>query len=140
MLFRSNGFTLGNNGGFASFGLNILTQGKTFRQADTLNWRTNKYALPFNVGRRANGDGSVNTFGALYNMELPIKNTRSTFYSFASVNSKESDAFAYSRNFSARPDRFPITAGGAIIFVPSIMEKTNDGETYYNPHIGTQIK
>jgi iron complex outermembrane recepter protein len=138
-LSATNGFTVGNNGGFASFAVNILSQGKTYRQADTMNWRTNKDALPFNVGRRANGDGSVNTFGVMYNMELPIKDSRSTFYSFASVNSKESDAYAYSRNFSARPDRFPVTAGGAIIFVPSIMQKTNDGETYYNPHIGTQI-
>ena len=135
----TNGFTLGNNGGFASFAMNFLTQGKTFRQADTTNWKTNKNSLPFNTGRRANGDGSVTTFGALYNMELPIKDSRTTFYSFASANSKESDAFAYSRNFSARPDRFPVTASGAIIFVPGIMETTNDGETYYNPHIGTQI-
>ena len=129
-LGATNGFSVGNNGGFASFAVNILTQGKTFRQADTLNWKTDKNSLPFNVGRRANGDGSVNTFGALYNLELPIKDSRSTFYSFASVNSKESDAYAYSRNFSARPDRFPVTAGGAIIFVPGIMQKANDGETY----------
>lgn len=138
-LAATNGIRIGNSGGFASFAVNILTQGKTFRQADTMNWRTNKDALPFNTGRRANGDGSVNTLGVMYNIELPIKNTNATFYSFASVNSKESDAFAYSRNFSARPDRFPVTAGGALIFVPSIMQKTNDGETYYNPHIGTQI-
>ncbi len=138
-LSATNGFSIGNNGGFASFALNLLTQGKTYRQADTTNWRTDKNALPFNRGRRANGDGSVNTYGASYNMELPIKDSRSTFYSFATVNTKESDAFAYSRNFSAKPERFPVTAGGTLIFVPSIMQKTNDGETYYNPHIGTNI-
>ena len=138
-LSATNGFEIGNNGGFASFAVNILSQGKTYRQVDTTNWRTSKNTLPLNTGRRANGDGSVNTFGALYNMELPIKDTRATFYSFASVNTKESDAYAYSRNFSAKPDRFPVTAGGALIFVPSIMQKANDGEIYYNPHIGTQI-
>ncbi len=137
-LGATNGFTLGNNGGFASFAVNILSQGKTYRQADTTNWRTNKNSLPFSDARRANGDGSVNTFGALYNMELPIKDSRSTFYSYASVNTKESDAFAYSRNLGGT-DRFPVTAGGALIFVPGIMQVTNNGNTYYNPHIGTQI-
>ncbi len=136
----TNGFNVGNNGGFVSFALDVLTQGKTYRQVDTANWKTNKDALPFiNKGRRAFGDGSVNTFGASYNMELPIKNSRSTFYSFGTVNNKESDAYAYSRNFSAKPERFPVTLGGALIFVPGIMQRTNDGETYYNPHIGTNI-
>jgi iron complex outermembrane recepter protein len=136
----TNGFAIGNNGGFASFALDALTQGKTYRQADTTDWANDKNALPFlGTGRRAFGDGSVNSYGALYNMELPIKNSRSVFYSFASVKTRESDAFAYSRNFSARPERFPVTLGGDLIFVPSIMQVANDGETYYNPHIGTNI-
>ena len=136
----TNGFALGNNGGFASFALSALTQGKTYRQVDTTNWKTDKNSLrSINTSRRANGDGSVKTYGASYNMELPIKNTRSTFYSFATVNTRESDAFAYSRNFSENPQRFPVTTGGALVFVPSIMQVANDGETYYNPHIGTNI-
>ncbi len=136
----TNGFALGNNGGYASFALDYLTQGKTYRQVDTTNWRTRKNALQYiNTGRRAFGDGSVQTFGVMYNMELPIKNTNTTFYSFSTVNNKESDAFAYTRNLSARPDRFPIDASGNPIFVEGIMRKTNDGETYYNPHIGTNI-
>jgi iron complex outermembrane recepter protein len=136
----TNGFAIGNNGGFASFAIDALIQGKTYRQADTTDWKNNKNSLPYlGTGRRAFGDGSVDSYGALYNMELPIKNTRSTFYSFASVKTRESDAFAYSRNFSAKPERFPVTLGGDLIFVPSIMQKTNDGETYYNPHIGTNI-
>jgi iron complex outermembrane recepter protein len=139
-LSASNGFALGNNGGFFSFALSALTQGKTFRQADTTDWQNKSSSLPYlGTGRRAFGDGSIKTYGALYNMELPIKDTRTAFYSFASVNTKESDAFAYSRNFSARPNRFPVTAGGALLFVPGIMQITNDGETYYNPHIGTNI-
>jgi iron complex outermembrane recepter protein len=139
-LSASNGFALGNNGGFFSFALSALTQGKTFRQADTTDWQNKSSSLPYlGTGRRAFGDGSVKTYGALYNMELPIKGTRTAFYSFASVNTKESDAFAYSRNFSAKPERFPVTSGGTLIFVPGIMQVTNDGETYYNPHIGTNI-
>ncbi len=139
-LSASNGFALGNNGGFFSFALNALTQGKTFRQADTLNWETNKNTLPIiNEGRRAFGDGSVKTYGASYNMELPIKNTNAVFYSFAIVNTKESDAFAYSRNDDWNPERFPTDAGGNIIYVPGIMQKTNNGKTYFNPHIGTNI-
>jgi iron complex outermembrane recepter protein len=139
-LSATNGFALGNNGGYVSFGLNALTQGKTFRQVDTANWKTSNNALPFiNSGRRAFGDGSVKTYGALYNMELPIKNSRSTFYSFGSANSKESEAYAYSRNFSAKPERFPVDLAGNLKFVAGIMQKTNDGETYYNPIIGTII-
>ncbi len=139
-LSATNGFNIGNNGGYVSFGLEALTQGKTFRQADTTNWKTSNKALPYiNSGRRAFGDASLKTYGALYNMELPIKNSRSTFYSFGSANSKESEAYAYSRNFSARPERFPVDLGGNLKFVPGIMQKTNDGEIYYNPIIGTQI-
>jgi iron complex outermembrane recepter protein len=139
-LSATNGFELGKNGGFFSFAFDVLTQGKTFRQTDTANWQTNKSSLPdINRGRRAFGDGSVNTYGASYNMEAPIKNTKTVFYSFGIVNTKESDAYAYSRNFSAKPERFPVTLGGTLIFVPGIMQVTNDGETYYNPHIGTNI-
>jgi iron complex outermembrane recepter protein len=136
----TNGFTIGNNGGFVSFALDVLSQGKTFRQADTSNWKTNNEALPsLGTGRRAFGDGSVESYGAMYNMELPIKGTTSTFYSFGSIKTRESDAYAYSRNFSEKPERFPVTLNGGLIFVPSIMQKTNNGETYYNPRIGTNI-
>jgi iron complex outermembrane recepter protein len=139
-LSATNGFAVGNNGGYVSFSLDVLTQGKTYRQADTTDWKNNKNSLPaLGTGRRAFGDGSVNSYGALYNMELPIKNSRSTFYSFASVKTRESDAFAYSRNYSEKPERFPTDAAGNLIYVPNIMQKANDGETYYNPHIGTNI-
>ncbi len=139
-LSATNGFAVGNSGGFVSFGLNLLTQEKTFRQADTTDWKTNKTTLPFiNAGRRAFGDGSVKTYGASYNMELPIKNTNATFYSFGIANTKESDAYAYSRNYSWNPERFPTDAAGNVIFVSEIMQKTNDGETYFNPRIGTNI-
>ena len=40
---------------------------------------------------------------------------------------------------SARPTRFPVDAGGTPIYVPEIMRIANDGETYYNPHIVTNI-
>jgi iron complex outermembrane recepter protein len=139
-LSASNGFAVGKSGGFVSFSLDYLKQGKTYRQADTSNWQTNKNSLPYlGTGRRAFGDASVSTYGALYNMELPIKNTKSLFYSFASINTKESDAFAYSRNFSKKPERFPVDLNGSLLFVPSIMQIANDGETYYNPRIATKI-
>jgi iron complex outermembrane recepter protein len=139
-LSATNGFSLGKNGGFVSFAFDVLKQGKTFRQADTINWRTDKNTLPYvNAVRRAFGDGSVNTYGASYNMELPVKDSKTMFYSFATVNTKESDAYAYSRNYSWAPERFPSDASGNLIFVPGIMQKTNDGETYYNPHIATSI-
>lgn len=139
-LSANNGLTMGKNGGFVNFSFDYRSQGKTYRQVDTTNWQTDKNAIPYiNGGRRAFGDGSIKTFGVMYNMELPVKDSKTTFYSYGGVNSKESDAFAYTRNMSARPNRFPVDAGGTPIYVPEIMRITNDGETYYNPHIGTNI-
>ncbi|MDE3247864.1 MAG: TonB-dependent receptor [Bacteroidota bacterium] len=138
----NNGFKLGKNGGFVNISADFRTQGKTYRQADTTNPQLDKNTLMYiNSGRRAFGDGSITTAGAMYNMELPFSAFgKTTFYSFGGYNYKSSDAYAYSRNYSAKPDRFPTDAGGNLLFVPSIMRKTNDGETYYNPHIQTHIQ
>lgn len=138
----NNGFKLGKNGGFVNISADFRTQGKTYRQADTTNPQLDKNTLMYiNSGRRAFGDGSITTAGAMYNMELPFSASgKTTFYSFGGYNYKSSDAYAYSRNYSAKPDRFPTDAGGNLLFVPSIMRKTNDGETYYNPHIQTHIQ
>ena len=137
----NNGFRLGNNGGFVNVSLDYLTQGKTYRQADTMNWQTDKNALPYiNGGRRAFGDGSVDTYGAMYNLEVPTSASRNTtIYSFGGYNYKKSDAFAYTRNWSGRPQRFPVDANGNLQFDPNIMRVANDGEIYYNPHIQTHI-
>lgn len=134
----NNGFAIGNKGGFINLSFDFLKQGKTFRQAPDTNVWTNKEALPLNSSRRAFGDASVQSEGAMYNMELPLCN-QATLYSFAAYNHKASDAFAYTRNLSARPDRFPVDINGTPIFVPSIMRKSSDGEIYYNPHILTEI-
>lgn len=137
----SNGLAIGKNGGFINFSADFLRQAKTYRQVDTTNSVTEKNALPYiNSGRRAFGDGSVTSGGAMYNMEIPTgPGSKTTFYSFGGYNYKSSDAFAYSRNWSAKPERFPVDAGGNRIDVPSIMHTSNDGETYYNPHIQTHI-
>lgn len=137
----NNGFAIGKNGGFVNISLDILTQGKTYRQADTTNWETNKWALPYiNGGRRAFGDGSVQTYGAMYNMEIPTSaSKKTTFYSFGGYNYKSSDAFAYTRNWSAKPERFPVDINGDLVYNPDIMRTANDGEIYYNPHIQTHI-
>lgn len=137
----NNGFAVGKKGGFINISMNVLSQSKTHRAVGTDNWETKKYALPFaNSGRRAFGDASVATFGGMYNMELPTgKKGKTSFYSFGGYNYKAADAFAYTRNFSARPERFPVTSNGRIIFVPKIMRVTKDGETYYNPRIQTHI-
>ena len=137
----SNGLAIGKNGGFINFSLDFLRQAKTYRQVDTTNSVTEKNSLPYiNTGRRAFGDGSVTTGGAMYNMEIPTgPGSKTTFYSFGGYNYKSSDAFAYSRNWSAKPERFPVDAGGNRINVPSIMHTSSDGETYYNPHIQTHI-
>lgn len=137
----NNGFSLGKKGGFINFSFNFLNQAKTFRQVPDTTVKTNKDALPLNSSRRAFGDGSVRTYGAMYNMELPInKNGNTVFYSYAGYNYKNSEAYAYTRNLSARPDRFPVDQNGTPIFVPSIMKVASDGEIYYNPIIETQIQ
>ncbi len=140
-LSANNGVALGKKGGFVNFSLDFLSQAKTYRQVDTTNGLTNKNSLLYiNSGRRAFGDGSVKTGGAMYNLEVPSgNNSKTTFYSFGGYNYKASDAFAYSRNWSAKPNRFPVDAGGHLIYVADIMRTTNDGEIYYNPHIQTHI-
>jgi iron complex outermembrane receptor protein len=136
----NNGLALGKNGGFINFSFDYLKQAKTYRQVADTNIQSNSKALPLNSSRRAFGDGSVQTDGAMYNMELPLcKDSKTVFYSFGGYNHKSSDAFAYTRNVSARPDRFPVDATGTPIFVPSIMHQSIDGEIYYNPHIATEI-
>ena len=132
----NHGWALGKNGGFINVSLDLLNQGKTYRQANI------KDSLPVNVGRRAFGDASLTTVGTFYNMEIPLsKSKKTTFYSFGGYNNKSSDAFAYTRQWDAKPDRFPVDAAGNLIFVSDIMRKTLDGKTiYYNPHIQTIIQ
>lgn len=138
----NNGFALGKNGGFVNISLDFLTHGKTYRQADTTNWMNKKDGLPYvNPYRRAFGDGSIDTYGAMYNMEIPVSSSKkTTIYSFGGYNYKASDAFAYTRNWSARPQRFPTDMSGNLLFDPNIMRVADDGEIYYNPHIQTKIK
>ena len=137
----NNGFAIGKNGGFVNISADFLRQAKTYRQADTANPGSKSSLLGINKGRRAFGDGSLTTGGLMYNMEIPFSaNGKASFYSFGGYNYKTSDAYAYSRNFSARPDRFPVDAGGNMINVPSIMRVSNEGETYFNPHIQTHIQ
>jgi len=137
----NNGFAIGKNGGFINISADFLRQAKTYRQADTTNPQLNKNSLAYiNTGRRAFGDGSVTTGGIMYNMEIPFSaNGKTSFYSFGGYNYKASDAFAYSRNYSAKPERFPTNTDGTLINVPGILRVSNDGETYYNPHIQTHI-
>jgi iron complex outermembrane receptor protein len=135
----NNGFKLNDNGGFINISLSFLTQGKTFRQVKDTNVATNPDALPLNSGRRAFGDGSLVSGGGMFNLELPGRSGKTTFYSFGGYNYKSSDAYAYTRNWSARPDRFPVDNNGDLLFVPSIMKVAEDGEIYYNPHIQTHI-
>ncbi len=135
--FNGNyGFAIGSKG-FLNITGNYITQGKTYRQAmekddSKADW------LPTNIYRRAHGDGSLNGGGAFLNMELPMSgNTR--FYAFGGLNYKASDAYAFTRNWSARPDRFPTTSNGSLVYVPSIMKITADADTFYNPHIQTHV-
>jgi iron complex outermembrane recepter protein len=133
------GVPLGKKGGFINFTAEGLTTGKTFRQAlDTSDYYNNDDAMYINIYRRAHGDASLDMIGGFLNAEIPVKNNTS-FYTFGGVNHKSSDAFAFTRNFSARPDRFPTDVNGDPILVPGITKMSNDGEIYYSPHIQTKI-
>jgi iron complex outermembrane recepter protein len=134
------GLPLGKSGGFINISLDYLNSGKTFRQVlDTSNLETNKNSLPINTVRRAHGDGSLETVGSMINLETPVGKHGATFYAFGGFNHKSSDAFAFTRNFSARPDRFPTDDNGDLIEVPGIIKTSYDGERYFNPHIQTKI-
>ena len=138
----NHGAGIGKNGGFINYAVDYRTQGKTYRAAPvSADFATDKYALPdINYGRRAFGDGSISTAGVMYNMEIPFSASKKTsFYSFGGYNYKSSDAFAYTRSWSAKPERFPVDANGNLLMVPSIMRTTKDGSIYYNPHIQTHI-
>ncbi len=135
--FNGNyGFNIGKKG-FLNLTGNFITQGKTYRQVLETNPAKEEY-LPTNVYRRAHGDGSMTGGGGFFNMELPGEGT-TTFYAFGGLNYKSSDAYAFTRNWSARPDRFPTTASGDLVFVPGIMRISADADTFYNPRIKTNI-
>jgi iron complex outermembrane receptor protein len=127
------GLPIGSQGGFLNLTLNYANQGKTFRQELD-------GALPVNVVRRAHGDASMQNFGLMFNAEVPLRESSGLkFYTFGGFNRKESDAYAFSRNFSARPERFP-TDGTELIEVPGIIKQDSEGEYFYNPHIQTEIQ
>jgi len=133
------GLPIGKKGGFINLTLDALTTGKTFRQAlDTSDYYNNDDAMYIDIYRRGHGDASLDMIGGALNMEIPTKGN-AIFYSFGTYNYKSSDAFAFTRNWSAKPDRFPTDAGGNLSFVNGIMKKSNDGETYFSPHIQTKI-
>ncbi|HEX4373079.1 MAG TPA: TonB-dependent receptor [Puia sp.] len=140
------GLPIGKNGGFINVGVNLMLQGKTFRAVPDTNWQTNPQASPVSRERRAFGDGSVNSGGGMYNLEIPIAGTKTTFYSFGGYNYKHSNVYAYTRSWNyddglrANPTKFPTDANGNLIFVPSVMRVLNypDGSigpnnVYYNP-------
>lgn len=136
------GFKLGPNGGFVNIAGNFTGTQKTFRQIiKSDNFLTDRDALYPNYVRRANGDGSLKAGGAMINMEVPLNETgRSTFYAFGGYNYKKSDAYAFTRTYSARPNRFPTDEDGQLIYVPEIMATLSDGDIVYNPHIQTQVQ
>ena len=83
------GLPIGKNGGFVNIGANFLTIGKTFRALPDTNWSTNpdsKKVAPWIAEyRRAFGDGSIISGGAMYNAEIPLTGTKTTFYSFGGI-------------------------------------------------------
>jgi iron complex outermembrane receptor protein len=129
-----NGWKLGKKNVNIHISVNYLSRGKTFRQVPDTNVRKNPDALPINTTSRAFGESSLQAWGTLLNLELPLDNKGTVFYSFGGFSKKMGDSYAFTRNASGRPDRFPVDNNGKIIFVPGIMKKTITGEIFYNPH------
>ncbi|MFB9842863.1 TonB-dependent receptor [Mucilaginibacter ginsenosidivorans] len=130
------GLPIGKNKGFINFSVDYDVNGKTFRQTHDTAFGNPK-ALPLNNVRRANGDGSASSISALFNSEIPLAGTKTTFYSFGGFSYKGSDDYAFTRNFSGSPGRFPTDANGELIPVSGIIFNTPDGDSYYNPIIQT---
>jgi iron complex outermembrane recepter protein len=127
----NTGFVVGNKGGFINLGGSLLNQNRTYRQSDDT-------TMPVNVYRRAYGDGELFNASFIGNLELPI-NEREQFYAFGGYSQKEGSAYAYSRNYSTRPGRFPYDAAGLASYKGDIIKKTDGGDYYYNPLIETKI-
>lgn len=139
------GLPIGKNGGFINVGGNYTNQGKTFRDAPD---------LAISRERRAFGDGSIESVGGMYNLEIPLKSTKTTFYSFGGYNYKHSNVYAYTRSWNydnglrQNPTKFPTDpTTGALIFVPSIMRvggypdgSIGPNNVYYNPEEDVYIK
>jgi iron complex outermembrane recepter protein len=146
------GLPIGKNGGFINIGANFLTTGKTFRALPDTNWSTNpdsKKVAPWIAEyRRAFGDGSVTSGGAMYNAEIPIAGTKTTFYSFGGYNYKHSNVYAWSRNFYDHPEKFPTDLNGNLLYVPGIMHVfdpsgggvLDTANVYYNPQEDVYIQ
>lgn len=128
----SYGLPLGKSGGFVNLGANFLSHGKTFRALPDTNVSTNSKAQSPNTWRRAFGDGSVTTIGALFNGELPFEGTQTKLYFFGGYNHKKSNVYAWTRN-SSQPERFPTDEEGNIVYNEDIMLTASDGTVYYNP-------
>ncbi len=146
------GLPIGKSGGFINIGGNYMNQGKTFRAVPDTNVNTNTnhaHALPIDDWRRAAGDGSVVSGGAMYNMEIPIKGTSTTFYSFGGYNYKHSNVYAWTRRWHSASNRlkFPTDANGNLIYVPDIMKvfdatkgQLDTNNVFYNPQEDVYIK
>ncbi len=137
-LQANRGFNLGKKGGFINLSFDVLDQGKTFRQAASSDI-ADKDGLPTNTWRQGFGDGSLTSYGAMMNLELPLGDNIK-FYAFGGMNNKKSDAYAYTRNWSARPTRVPVNSDGSLKFVPEIMFRSGSGDTSFNPRIQAQIQ
>jgi iron complex outermembrane receptor protein len=146
------GLPIGKNGGFINVGGNYMNQGKTFRAVPDTNVHSNSNpadALPIDDWRRAAGDGAVVSGGAMYNIEIPVKGTSTTFYSFGGYNYKHSNVYAWTRRWHSTSNRlkFPTDANGNLIFVPDIMKvfdptkgQLDTNNVFYNPQEDVYIK
>ena len=129
----NDGFTIGKKGGFIDLSGNFLNQGKTFRQAPV------KSPLGVNYVRRAMGDASVTSGGVAFNTEVPLSGSGTKFYSFGLYNYKNSNAYAYTRQYAGRPNRFPVNSDGTLNYDASVLKTSSDGVIYYNPEEDVHI-
>ncbi len=141
------GIPIGKSGGFLNVAGNFFSQGKTYREIPDTNVTTNPKALGINYVRRAFGDGAVTSGGVMLNSEIPLAGTKTTFYFFGGYNYKHSNVYAYTRNFSGAPQKFPTDAQGNLIFNPDIMRisdptpgQLDTANVYYNPQENVYIK
>ena len=138
------GFSIGKDGGFFNVGANFEDAGKTFRMAPD---------LAVSRERRAFGDGSVEEGGGMYNMQIPLKGSNTSFYSFGGYNYKYSEVYAYTRSWNylglrVNPTKFPTDPQtGDLIYVPGVMQidapngaAFDPNNVYYDPEEDVYIQ
>ncbi len=118
------GFKVGGRG-FVNFTTDILSRGRTNRPADP---------NEFDIYRKYVGDAKASNFSTFFNSVVPINST-TEFYAFGGYNARNSDAYAWTRDFDSDRNVQSIYPNG---FTPHI--KTNVEDKSFSAGVRGELK